>query len=103
VKATGEPAEKQAARRETTHRLKFSYNEQREYERIDDEIAGLEEKLADLKVEQQQKATDYVALQALQGEQQALEQTLDEKMDRWVYLNDLAERITRQEKEMEKR
>ena len=46
--------------------------------------------------EQEEKATDYVALQELQEQQAELEAQLEEKMDRWVYLNDLAERIEAQ-------
>lgn len=77
-------------------KLKFSYMEQREYERIDGEIAALEEKIAAVKSEQEGNASDYMALQRLQEEQLALESALEEKMERWVYLSDLAEQIERQ-------
>ena len=49
-----------------------------------------------MKTEAEAKASDYVALQELQARQEALEAALEEKMDRWVYLNDLAERIANQ-------
>ena len=79
-------------------KLKFSYKEQREFETIDDDIAALEEQIAQVQAEQAAKATDYVALQELQEKQTELEAALEEKMDRWVYLNDLAEQIAAQEK-----
>ena len=79
-------------------KLKFSYKEQREFETIDDDIAALEGQIAQVQAEQAAKATDYVALQELQEKQTELEAALEEKMDRWVYLNDLAEQIAAQEK-----
>ena len=78
---------------------KFSYKEQREFETIDDDIAALEGQIARVQAEQAAKATDYVALQELQEKQAQLEAALEEKMERWVYLNDLAERIAAQENE----
>ena len=80
-----------------SQRLRFSYNEQREFETIDADIASLEEKIASLEGQISENASDYVKLQALSGEKQRLEQTLEQKMDRWVYLNDLAERIAEQD------
>ena len=79
-------------------KLKFSYKEQREFETIDDDIAALAEQIAQVQAEQAAKSTDYVALQELQEKQTQLEAALEEKMDRWVYLNDLAEQIAAQEK-----
>ena len=49
-----------------------------------------------VQAEQEEKATDYVALQSLQERQAELEAALEEKMERWVYLNDLAEQISNQ-------
>jgi ATP-binding cassette subfamily F protein uup len=77
-------------------KLKFSYMEQREYESIDGEIAALEEKLANVSTAQETQASDYVALQRLQEEREALEAILEEKVERWVYLNDLAQHIEQQ-------
>ena len=79
-------------------KLKFSYKEQREFDTIDGDIAALEEQIAQVQTEQAAKATDYVALQELQEKQAQLEAALEEKMERWVYLNDLAEQIAAQEK-----
>ena len=90
------PAEPKAARPQGAKKLKFSYKEQREFETIDADIAALEAELARVQAEQEEKATDYVALQSLQERQAELEAALEEKMERWIYLNDLAEQISNQ-------
>ena len=77
-------------------KLKFSYQEQREYAVIDDTIAQLEEKISELDERINRNATDYVMLQQLTDEKTAIEDTPTEKMERWVYLTDLAERIEAQ-------
>ncbi len=74
-------------------KLRFSYKEQREYETIEDDIAALEQQIAKTEAEIAQSSSDYVALQKLTEQREQLSQTLAEKMDRWVYLSDLAERI----------
>lgn len=76
-----------------SQRLKFSYKEQRDYETIDDELAALEEELKQVRESQAAQASDYIALQRLQETEAALEARLEEKMERWIYLNDLAERM----------
>ena len=88
--------EKKADRPAGPKKLKFSYKEQREFETIDADIAALEAQLAQVQADQAAQATDYVALQELQAKQAELEAALEQKMDRWVYLNDLAERIANQ-------
>ena len=87
---------KPAAERPRERKLKFTFKEQREFETIDADIAALEAELAQVQAEQEEKATDYVALQSLQERQAELEAALEEKMERWVYLNDLAEQISNQ-------
>ena len=79
-------------------KLKFSYKEQREFETIDEEIAALEQQLETCRQAQTACGSDYVRLQELTDEQERLSAQLDEKMERWVYLNDLKERIDAQEK-----
>ena len=74
-------------------KLKFSYKEQREYDTIDDDIAALEQQIEDTETEIGKSTSDYVKLQELSDRKTALEQQLEEKMERWLYLNDLAERI----------
>jgi ATP-binding cassette subfamily F protein uup len=77
-------------------KLKFTYNEQKEYETIDDTIAELEEKISKLDAEMLANATNSGKLNDLMKEKEAAENLLEEKMDRWVYLNDLAEKIEAQ-------
>lgn len=80
-------------------KLKFTFNEQREYETIDDEIAQLEERLENLEQEMLENATNSGKLCQLAQEKEETQGQLDEKMERWVYLNDLAEKIERQKTE----
>ena len=77
-------------------KLKFSYKEQREWDTIEDEIAALESRLEELESQIAAAATDYGRLRTLMAEKEETEQALEEKMDRWVYLNELAERIAAQ-------
>lgn len=77
-------------------KLKFSFKEQQEYNTIDDDIAALEQKIENLDVQLEKNSTDYVKLQELMDEKSAAEKHLEEKMERWVYLNDLAEQIANQ-------
>ena len=74
-------------------KLKFSFKEQREYETIDQDIAALEEKIEKLDQEIEANATNSLKLNELMGEKGKAEAALEEKMDRWVYLTELAERI----------
>lgn len=74
-------------------KLKFSFKEQREYETIDNDIASLEDKIAALDHEIMANATNSGKLNELTQEKEQAEKDLEEKMDRWVYLNDLAEQI----------
>lgn len=77
-------------------KLKFTYKEQREFETIDEDIAALEENISDLENQMMKNATNSMKLSELMKEKEETEQKLEEKMDRWVYLNDLAERIEQQ-------
>ena len=77
-------------------KLKFTYNEQREFETIDDDIAALEKKLESINAQITANATNSVKLKELMGEQELTQTALDEKMERWVYLNELAEQIEAQ-------
>ena len=77
-------------------KLKFTYKEQKEFETIDDDIAALEQRLEEIDKEMAANATNAGKLKELSEEQEVTQQKLDEKMDRWVYLNDLAEKIEEQ-------
>ena len=78
-------------------KLKFSYKEEREFATIEDDIAALEEAIAQVETEMSAAGSDYVKLQELTEKQTKLSAELEEKMDRWMYLTDLAERIAAQE------
>lgn len=84
--------------RNQREKLKFSFKEQREYEQIDQVIAELEEKIEQTEQQFRSNSSDYTALQQLTQEKEELEEQLAQKMERWVYLNDLAERIAEQNK-----
>jgi len=73
--------------------LKFTYKEQKEYEQIDEIIASIEENIRELETKINEAASDYELLQKLLLEKEEQEKLLEEKMERWVYLNELAERI----------
>lgn len=77
-------------------KLKFSYKEQKEYETIDDDIAALEEKIEELEQEMLMNATNSAKLSEIMAQKEEAEVALEEKMVRWVYLNDLAEKIAAQ-------
>lgn len=77
-------------------KLKFSYNEQREYDTIDEDIASLEDRLKQIENEMSENATNSAKLTELTAEQEELQQQLDHKMERWMYLNELAEQIANQ-------
>lgn len=104
--AGAEPGEKQEAtkpkntakswKQNSPVKLKFSFKEAREYETIDDDIAALEEKLEKLDQDMVKNATNSVKLSELMQQKEETQAALDEKMERWVYLNDLAEKIEAQ-------
>ena len=77
-------------------KLKFTYKEQKEFESIDDDIAVLEAKIEKLDDDMMANATNSLRLSELTAEKEKTEAELEEKMERWVYLNDLAERIEAQ-------
>ena len=91
TKATGKDWKK-----DRPTKLKFTYKEQKEYDTIDEDIAALEEKMEALDAEMMANATNSARLSELTAEKEKVEQQLEEKMERWVYLNDLAERIAAQ-------
>lgn len=82
---------KEGQPRET--KLKFTYKEQREWETIEETIAALEEEVAELEGGILQAASDYSRLNRLMQEKEEKEAQLEEKMERWMYLNELAEQI----------
>ena len=82
--------------KERDKKLKFTYKEQREWETIEDDIAGLEQDMEELDRQIEEAASDYSRLNLLMEEKGQKEALLEEKMDRWMYLNELAEKIANQ-------
>lgn len=77
-------------------KLRFTYQEQKEYETIEDDIDALEQAVSDVEARMLAAASQYGKLQELSAEKDRLEQELEKKMDRWVYLQELDERIRKQ-------
>ena len=87
-----------ASRTTLPPKLKFTFKEQKEFESIDEDIAALEEKIEQAEKDMKKASADFVRLQELMDEKTRLEEALAEKMERWVYLNDLNDRIQAQGK-----
>lgn len=85
--------EKQEKQKEPNRQLRFSYNEQREWEEIDSVIEKIEKDLLALDTKIEHTISDYTKLEKLLEEKKTIESKLEEKMERWLYLNELAEKI----------
>lgn len=95
-----EPKEKGSAAKswqaERKKKLKFTWQEQRDFETVEEEIGKLEEQISDLEKEIEKEARNYTRLNQLLKEKEETQKLLDEKMDRWLYLTELAEKIEAQ-------
>ncbi|MEG1268877.1 MAG: ABC-F family ATP-binding cassette domain-containing protein [Oscillospiraceae bacterium] len=80
--------------RTKSEKLKFTFKEAREFETIDQDIAQLEQRVSSITKDIEKSATDFVRLQDLFLQKQELENSLSEKMERWVYLNELSDSIS---------
>ncbi len=90
------PKAKSDGRNQRPPKLKFTYHEQKEFDTIDDDIAKLEDEIAAIDKEMMANATNSLLLADLAKKKDELDVQLLEKMDRWEYLNELAERIANQ-------
>jgi ATP-binding cassette subfamily F protein uup len=81
------------ARTSANKKLKFTFKEQHEFENIDSEIAELENIIGDIAAQIEAASSDYIKLQELMTQKEALDKALDDKVERWAYLNNLAELI----------
>ena len=77
-------------------KLRFTYQEQKDWDVIESQIEKLEEEIADLDTQMEKAASDFVKLKELMDRKAQAESELDAKMERWMYLNDLAEKIAKQ-------
>ncbi len=93
VKSTGEKVDKNNWNAGRKKKLKFTYQEQKDYESIEGDIAALEEKIEALEQEIPKHSRDFVKLNELMKEKEQCEAWLEEKMERWMYLEDLAAKI----------
>ncbi len=91
-------ADSQAKTKRPAHeqKLKFTFKEQREYETIESDIEAIENRIAEIDAQMSTCATDFVKLNTLTIEKSQKEQELEEKMERYVYLSDLADKIAAQ-------
>lgn len=96
VSKTDSQSAEKGQRTRGPQKLKFTYKEQKDYETIENDIAELEEKIENLEKEMSAASTDFVKLNQLMADKEAAESTLEEKMDRWMYLEELAARIAEQ-------
>lgn len=91
--AVKEKSGKKDWKQNNTQKVKFTFNEQREYDTIDEVIAKLESSIEKLDEDMAKNATNSKKLSELIEEKAKKEAELEEKMDRWVYLNDIAEKM----------
>lgn len=98
IRTEKESTAKPAAKDTRTHapKLKFSYKEQREYETIETDIAALEERMDEIDEEIAKCATDFVRLNELTEKKTKVNTELEEKLERWEYLEELAAKIEAQ-------
>ena len=85
--------EKKIEAAKKTKALKFSFKEQKEFEEIDGLVADLESKIEEAEKAIEAAASDFSKLQELLKLKGELENSLEEKMERWIYLNELADKI----------
>ena len=76
-----------------TKKLKMSYKEEKEFETIENDIATLEQQIEDTDNEMLKAANDFVKLGELSAQKEELQKELEHKMDRWMYLEELADKI----------
>ena len=98
VKESYEKTPSKKEKPKPSKKLKFTYNEQREFETIDSDIEKLEHKIESLESDSIKFATDFVKLQEILNEKANAEAELEHKYERWEYLNNLAEEIENSKK-----
>lgn len=84
---------KEGTQKQKTSKLKFSYQEQRDYEKIEVEIEQLENQILQIEEDMAGYASDFVKLNELTQQKEHIEQQLEEKILRWEYFEELAEKI----------
>ncbi|HEY5465758.1 MAG TPA: ABC-F family ATP-binding cassette domain-containing protein [Clostridia bacterium] len=77
-------------------RIRMKMSEKMEYETIDARIVDLESRRSQLLTALEAAASDYIRLQDLTAQMELLTTEYDAAMGRWLYLNELAEKIEQQ-------
>ncbi len=90
------PVKEKGQRTRGPQKLKFTFKEQKDYETIEADMAEMEDRIAALEQEIEASARDFVKLNQLMAEKEEAEAALEEKMERWMYLEELAARIAEQ-------
>ena len=84
---------KKSYQKDRSNQIKFTYSEQKEYDTIDDDIAELEAGIEKIEADMVSNASNYGKLNELMKEKEELENQLEAKMERWMYLTELAQKI----------
>ena len=96
TEAAPAPKEKKGDTRQRTQKIKFTYQEAKEYDAIENDIAALETQIQHCDLDMAANSTDFAKLNELNQQKERLEQQLSEKMERWEYLMNKAEQIAQQ-------
>lgn len=96
TEAAPAPKEKKGDTRQRTQKIKFTYQEAKEYDIIENDIAALETQIQQCDLDMAANSTDFAKLNELNQQKERLEQQLSEKMERWEYLMNKAEQIAQQ-------
>ena len=96
TEAAPAPKEKKGDTRQRTQKIKFTYQEAKEYDIIENDIAALETQIQQCDLDMAANSTDFAKLNELDQQKERLEQQLSEKMERWEYLMNKAEQIAQQ-------
>ena len=96
TEAAPAPKEKKGDTRQRTQKIKFTYQEAKEYDTIENDIAALETQIQQCDLDMAANSTDFAKLNELNQQKERLEQQLSEKMERWEYLMNKAEQIAQQ-------
>lgn len=79
--------------REKSSKIKFTFNEKREWESIEGDISFLEKRIEEIEEKMILHSTEYSKLEKLMDDKKELEIALEEKMERWVFLSQKSEEI----------
>lgn len=96
TEAAPAPKEKKGDTRQRTQKIKLTYQEAKEYDTIENDIAALETQIQQCDLDMAANSTDFAKLNELNQQKERLEQQLSEKMERWEYLMNKAEQIAQQ-------